>query len=136
MDYDNLSTSALKEFHRSIQRCLQTDDSTPSGKMKPYGVREFNDWAEHLQKIEALLTNRQEKFTPIVLASIASPQRTTPIEAVLYERIKQCLEYEDKISPGNEKPYGVREFSDWRRQADSFEKILDSSGHIYSKIVW
>jgi hypothetical protein len=65
MIYKQVSTSALKELHQSIQRCLSEDDNTPSGQMKPYGVREFNDWSEHLNEIEAELSNKWESYTPI-----------------------------------------------------------------------
>jgi hypothetical protein len=136
MIYKKLSTATLKDFHSSIQKCLKEDDSTPSGHMKPYGVREYGDWAAHLQKIEAALTERQEQFAPIILTNAGAAPRPTPIEAVLYERIKYCLTQEDNLPHGTEKPYGVRDHRDWREQADSFEKILDQSGYPYSKIVW
>ncbi len=136
MIYEKLSTATLKDFHNSIQKCLQEDDSTHNGHMKPYGVREYGDWAAHLQKIEAALTAKNEQFVPIILTNAGGAPRPTPIEAVLYERIRYCLAHEDNLPPGAEKPYGVRDYRDWREQADSFEKSLDQSGYAYSKIAW
>ncbi len=135
MQYDKLSTNSLKDFHDAIDKCLKDDDSTPQGQMKPYGVREFTDWAEHLQKIEAELAKRNETFTSLNISS-ATAIKPIPIEAILYERIKACLAHEDSLPASAEKPYGVREFKDWRSQADSFESILDTMKHSYSKISW
>lgn len=135
MIYENISSSTLKDFHNSIKECLNKDDATPNGHMKPYGVREYSDWSDHLEKIEAALTKRQEPFTPIVLASDSNASRPIPIEAVLYERIKQCLASEDDLPSGAEKPYGVRENTDWLNQVKSLENALDKLGYSYSKIV-
>jgi len=135
MQYDKLSTNSLKDFHAAIDKCLKEDDSTPQGKMKPYGVREFTDWAEHLQKIEAELTKRNETFSSINITLITAI-KPIPIEAILYERIKTCLAHEDSLPANTEKLYGVREHKDWRNQADSLENKLDKIKHTYSKITW
>jgi hypothetical protein len=136
MIYKQVSTSALKELHQSIQRCLSEDDNTPSGQMKPYGVREFNDWSEHLNEIEAELSNKGESYTPIGIKISGAVQRPTPVEFVLYEKIKSRLAAEDSLPSGANKAYGVREFPDWKQQADSFEKALDNLNYPYTKIIW
>jgi hypothetical protein len=135
MNYDKLSTNSLKEFHDAIDKCLKEDDSTSQGEMKPYGVREFTDWAQHLQKIESELTKRNETFTSLKISPIAA-KKPIPIEAILYERIKQCLAHEDSLPANAEKPYRVREYQDWKSQGDSIEKELDNMKHVYSKISW
>jgi hypothetical protein len=55
---------------------------------------------------------------------------------VLYERIRACLAYEDELSPDIEMPYGIRQHSDWRKQAEQFESVLDKIGYSYKKIQW
>ncbi|MFZ1641840.1 MAG: hypothetical protein WAV07_10500 [Candidatus Contendobacter sp.] len=100
-------------------------------------VREYPDWKEHLDKIEIELTKRNELFTPIILADTSDSQlKPAPVEAVLYERIKTCLAYEDQLPSDANKPYGVRLYSDWAAQAKQFEKALDNFGYSYSRIVW
>lgn len=136
MHYEKLSTPTLQDFHSSIADCLQVDDNTRAGTMKPYGVREFPDWKEQLDQLEIELVKREASFTPIVLTKSGVQQKPTPVEAVLYERIRACLAYEDQLPVEKEKPYGVRTFGDWRVQADQLEKALDDRGHSYSKIAW
>jgi len=43
---------------------------------------------------------------------------------------------EDQQPPGQEKVYGVREFSDWREQADEMEAELDRRSETYDKVPW
>jgi hypothetical protein len=136
MQYDKLSIASLKDMHDSIKRCLDEDDATQKGKAKRYwGVREYPDWKEQLDKIEAELTKRSQTFTPIELKP-QSAQAGVPKEWVLYERIRACLAYEDELSPDIERPYGVRQHSDWRKQAEQFESVLDKIGYSYKKIQW
>lgn len=87
MVYSKLSTATLKEFHDAIRRCLEEDDSTPLGEMKPYGVREYPDWKEQLYSIERELRNRSETFSPISITPPASSPKPMPVELVFYERI-------------------------------------------------
>jgi hypothetical protein len=136
MFYDKLSTTSLKDLHDSIRRCIDEDDAMPKDTMKRYGVREYPDWKEHLDKIEAELKNRNQTFTPIDLRPQSAPAKPAPVEWVLYERIKACLAYEDELSLGTEKPYGVRQYSDWRERAEQLERVLDNTGYSYTKILW
>lgn len=136
MVYSKLSTATLKDFHDAIRRCLDEDDSTPQGEMKPYGVREYPDWKEQLDSIEAELLKRSETFSPISITPTASSPKPMPVELVLYERIKAHLAYEDSLSAGSEKPYGVRKYYDWKQQADEFEQVLEGKGITFTKIRW
>jgi hypothetical protein len=54
----------------------------------------------------------------------------------MYGGIREALEVDDN-SPNGGKPYGVREFSDWREWAEMFESELDSRADVkYEKIRW
>jgi hypothetical protein len=134
--YSKLSTETLKDFHAAIQKCLAEDDATPQGQMKPYGVREYPDWKEQLDNIEAELSRRSESYTPISINQPSQQTKPTPVEFVLYERIKACLQYEDNLPSGAEKPYGVRSYGDWKEQAEQLEQVLDRIGIPYTKIQW
>lgn len=136
MIYTKLSTATLRDFHDAIRRCLEEDDSAPQGQMKPYGVREYPDWKEQLDNIEVELSRRSESYTPISIDQLTSLSKPKPVEFVLYERIKACLQYEDNLLPGAEKPYRVREYEDWKAQAEQLEQSLDNMGFPYTKIQW
>lgn len=43
---------------------------------------------------------------------------------------------EDAQPPGQRKVYGVREFPDWKQQADELEVELDARGETYTKVPW
>jgi len=43
---------------------------------------------------------------------------------------------EDAQPQGQEKVYGVREFPDWKEQADEMEAELDRRGVTYKKVPW
>jgi hypothetical protein len=43
---------------------------------------------------------------------------------------------EDKQASGQPKLYGVRDFPDWKQQADAMEAELDARGEAYSKVPW
>lgn len=43
---------------------------------------------------------------------------------------------EDKQPPTQPKLYGVRDFADWKDQADLIEAELGARGEIYTKIPW
>lgn len=135
MELDHFSVNSLIEMHDSIRKCLEADDATPDGQMKRYGVREYPDWREQLKEIERLFDERQITYDHIDL-TLPAKQSPIPSAAILYERIKQCLSYEDNLSLDIQKPYGVREQSDWKEQADSLEKALDSINYNYKKISW
>jgi len=134
MTYSHYSIESLKELHHSVRKCLEEDDNTPEGEDKPYGVREFSDWAEHLTKIETELSKKGANFTPIII--FKENQKPIPPELALYDKIRDYLEYEDKLPDNSEKLYEVRKNSDWKKQADSLEKALDSKEYPYKKIVW
>lgn len=138
MNYNLFSTSVLKEFHKVIQNALEYDDRIPHGQPKRYGVREFPDWKEELIEIESELKNRKESFIQINLSSNISVQPETPIqvEKLLYERIRECLEYDDLLSPGVPKTYGVREFSDWKKCAKELENEMNNKRIPFIPINW
>ena len=134
MTYNHYSIEALRELHNSVRKCLEEDDNTPEGENKPYDVRATSDWAEHLSKIETELSKKGESFTPIII--FKENQKPIPPELALYDKIRDYLEYEDTLTNNSEKLYEVRENTDWKKQADSLEKILDSKDYPYKKIVW
>lgn len=53
-----------------------------------------------------------------------------------HQAIQDRLSQEDSLPPGQEKIYGVRQFPDWRQQADEIESELTSRNETYAKIQW
>ncbi len=53
----------------------------------------------------------------------------------LHSLIREAL-CADDAAPKNERPYGVREFPDWKKQADAFEAELAKRGIAFAKIDW
>ncbi len=135
MNYGATSISSLRELHEAIQRCVDEDNNTPLGVDKPYGVGEHSDWKKHLDQIESELKKRNQSFTPIVLPKVIQI-KPTPCAAILYERIRIRLAEEDNLSADAIKPFGVRQFPDWRRLSEELETELDSLNHSYQKINW
>lgn len=65
MHIPGFSTSGLKMMQEAIRKALEHDDGTPVGHDKTYGVREFADWRELGDGIEAELDRRQESYSKI-----------------------------------------------------------------------
>lgn len=65
MNIPGFSTNGLTMLHDAIRKSLSADDNTPQGTAKPYGVREFTDWRELSDQIEAELKKRGGDFIPI-----------------------------------------------------------------------
>ena len=61
-NYNEISGNSLKELHQSIKKALDTDDRSPVGQDKPYGVRAFQDWKEHKAAIEAAMKKKNLPF--------------------------------------------------------------------------
>lgn len=55
---------------------------------------------------------------------------------MMHGGIRDALAVDDNLPEGREKIYGVREFKDWRIQADQFEAELDKRKVRYQKIDW
>lgn len=47
-----------------------------------------------------------------------------------------ALQEDDATPAGQDKPYGVRTFADWRILADDIEAELDRRGETYAKVPW
>ena len=50
--------------------------------------------------------------------------------------IRDRLLEEDELPEGHEKIYGLRQFNDWKIQADEIEAELDRRGATYDKVPW
>lgn len=61
---------------------------------------------------------------------------TTPSLRDLHDSIKKAMSADDATPEGQDKPYGVDEYSDWKEHADMIERELDSRGEKYEKINW
>ena len=76
MNYEELSTDALKDLHTSCaeayrsDRCL-ADREKRLGQLfgKYFGVDEYPDWAAHVKELERQLKYRGEQFDSIELNS-------------------------------------------------------------------
>lgn len=137
MNYSQLTNESLEELHQRALECLKIDDETPQHQIKPFGLREYRDWAEHIASIEKELSKRNINFFPIDLnLNAETKKQIQPVFLVLHNRIKQCLNYEDNLPNNACKPYKVREHADWKSQAELFERELDKIDAEYEKINW
>ena len=53
----------------------------------------------------------------------------------LHKAIQKALDEDDKL-PNGQKKYGVREYPDFRQQADEIERELDKRRQEHVKIIW
>ena len=60
---------------------------------------------------------------------------TTGAVRELHQAIKQALAEDDRL-PEGKKVYGVREFPDFRQEADELETELDRRKEKFTRIVW
>lgn len=65
MNIPGFSTNGLLLMHRGVVDALAADDALPIGQDKIYGVREYADWREHGDAIEAELSARGVSFSKI-----------------------------------------------------------------------
>jgi len=64
MNITGLSTNGLRLLHDTIRGALREDDALPKNSKK-FGVREYRDWREQSDEIDAELTKRSEPILPI-----------------------------------------------------------------------
>jgi hypothetical protein len=64
------------------------------------------------------------------------PGLSTPAILKMYYSIVEALVIDDNTPQGHDKPYGVRQFSDWKEQATAFEAELDKRKVSYDRIKW
>lgn len=55
---------------------------------------------------------------------------------MMQDGIRNALKEDDATPAGAAKPYGVREFSDWRVHSDQIEAELDKRAVSYTKVAW
>jgi hypothetical protein len=65
MNIPGYSTNGLKMMQDGLRKALADDDALPTGQDKLYGVREFPDWREQSNKIEAELDSRGAIYTKV-----------------------------------------------------------------------
>lgn len=54
----------------------------------------------------------------------------------MHQAILDALEKDDKTPEGQEKPYCVREYDDWRKWADTLEAELAKREVPFDKVPW
>ena len=54
---------------------------------------------------------------------------------LLHETIARALAEDDAL-PANGKIYGVREYPDWRAEADEIESELAARGEVFNPVTW
>jgi hypothetical protein len=64
VNIEGLSLNGLKLLHGAIRGALADDDAIKQGP-KIYGAREYPDWRETADRIEAELEKRDETFDPL-----------------------------------------------------------------------
>lgn len=65
MDVGKLSSAGLKKLHEAVHRAMEIDDKTPPSQDKPFGVRQFSDWKQWSDELEAELQRRNIQFTKV-----------------------------------------------------------------------
>ncbi len=60
-----MSTNGLKAMQRATHDRLVEEDALPAGAQKTYGVREFQDWRDQADEMEAELDRRGETYTKV-----------------------------------------------------------------------
>ena len=65
MNIPGYSTNGLKMMQEGVRKALAEDDALPAGQDKVYNVREFPDWGEHSDRIEAELDSRGAVYTKV-----------------------------------------------------------------------
>ncbi|MDK2758293.1 MAG: hypothetical protein KYX66_16325 [Blastomonas fulva] len=64
-DITKMSTRGLKGMQRAIRDRLVEEDAQPQTQEKIYGLREFSDWKDQADEIEAELDRRNEAYTKV-----------------------------------------------------------------------
>lgn len=64
-DITKMSTRGLKGMQRAIHDRLIEEDKQPQGQEKIYGLREFADWRDQADEIEAELDRRHEVYAKV-----------------------------------------------------------------------
>ena len=54
----------------------------------------------------------------------------------MQKAVYDALQHEDALPPGQPKPYGVRDFPDWRTWSDALEAELTVRNVPFSKVPW
>jgi hypothetical protein len=84
----------------------------------------------HLEQSEASTASPREHFDRIIrLHTIASLR-------ALHEEIRRALAEEDALPAGNPKPYGVRDFADFRAEVEAIEVELRRRNEAFRPIEW
>ena len=65
MNISGLSTNALLLLYNAVREALEIDDNLPRGVEKTYNVREFRDFREWSNGLEAELDNRGARYSKI-----------------------------------------------------------------------
>jgi hypothetical protein len=55
---------------------------------------------------------------------------------MMHQGIRHALETDDNLPQGQAKPYGVREYQDWKSWSDLIESELDHRKVTYQKVPW
>lgn len=55
---------------------------------------------------------------------------------MMHSGIRQALSVDDNTPPGRDKPYGVREFADWKEMASAIEAELRVRHVKFEPIPW
>jgi len=53
-----------------------------------------------------------------------------------HDSIKNAMKIDDETPEGQDKPYGVREFYDWKQHADAIESEMEDRGIEFEEIKW
>jgi hypothetical protein len=65
MNISGFSNDGLSKMYQAILDALEKDDTASGGQEKPYGVREYQDWKQWADTLEAELTKREIQFVKV-----------------------------------------------------------------------
>jgi hypothetical protein len=66
MNISGFSDNGLLSLQKSIYDAVEKDDAVPVGQDKIYGAREFTDWKEMCDALEAELDERRLNYQKVI----------------------------------------------------------------------
>lgn len=61
---------------------------------------------------------------------------STPGLQMMHKAVRDAFDKDEATPQGQQKPYGVRHYADWRQWSDALEAVLESRGAPFTPIPW
>jgi hypothetical protein len=134
MRYDKLSQAYLKRSQTALEDRMRAVGG-PRRRNTPACGGDASECLAQVRIIEEEL-RRRKRAAAADRAPTEATSAPVPAEAVLYDLIRACLAYEDRLPADASRPFNARTYGDWRVWAERLEIVLDRKGYKYKKIAW